>query len=217
MATKKQRAAAPPPPKRSIPIAGIAFALIGVILVAAIVLTGGDNDIPEQFGAVELEGPALERYPTGLASIADDPALGQAIPTVSGVDLDGNPMTIAADGVPKAIAFLAHWCTHCQAEVPRVTDWVAQTGGIPGTEIVAVTTSIDPLRGNYPPDAWLKDEAWPAVTMRDDNAGSAHLAYGAGGFPYWVFVNAGGEVVARTAGELDIATFESLLGLAASG
>jgi thiol-disulfide isomerase/thioredoxin len=214
----KSRQAASEPPKKSFPIVPVVFVAIGAILVAAIVFTGGDSDAGPQFGDVELSGAALARYPaSGFATIAEDPALGETIPTVTGSDLDGNEMTISADGTPKAIAFLAHWCNHCQAEVPRVTEWIDETGGVDGVELVAVTTSIDSVRGNYPPDKWLRDENWPAPTMRDDQGNSAHLSYGGGGFPYWVFVNGDGQVVARTAGQTDIGTLQGLMGLARDG
>jgi thiol-disulfide isomerase/thioredoxin len=203
--------------KRSIPIVAIAFVAIAAILVLAIVLTGGEADAGPQTGDVTVEGQALPVYPSqGFANLGDDPAIGQTIPSLSGVDLDGNPMSIGPGDGPMGIAFLAHWCGHCQAEVPRVAEWVAGGGGVEGVELMAVTTSIDRLRDNYPPDAWLEREDWPAPTMRDDEQGSAHFAYGAGGFPFWVFVNADGEVVARTAGQLDTPTLEGLLTLAGS-
>ena len=215
MATKTRQRPTPQPEGRSIPIAGIAFGVIGLILVLAIVLTGGDSDGETRFGEVAVDGAALPIFPTGgYPTFADDPAFGSTIPTITGEDLAGEPMTIGAEGGPRAIAFLAHWCNHCQAEVPRVTEWVEATGGVDGVEIVSVTTSMDPVRGNFPPDEWLEDEGWPADVMRDDENGAAHFAYGAGGFPYWVFVNGNGEVVARTAGQLEIETLQALMVLA---
>ncbi len=214
----KSRQPAPEPAKRSFPIVPVVFGVIAVILVGAIVFTGGESESGPQFGDIELEGAALPLYPSsGFQTIAEDPALGETIPSVSGVDIDGNDLTISADGTPKAIAFLAHWCNHCQAEVPRVTEWIEQTGGVEGVDLVAVTTSINSVRGNYPPDQWLRDENWPAPTLRDDQGNSTHLAFGAGGFPYWVFVNGSGEVVARTAGQTDIGTLQALMGLARDG
>ena len=215
--SKSRSAKSSAAPKRNIPVLGIVFVGIALIVVAAVVFTGGSSDTPEQTAPVEVVGDPLDLYPQGVASPTDDPAVGSEIPTLNGVNLDGGDMTISADGTPKGIAFLAHWCSHCQEEVPRVTEWVETTGGVDGVELVAVTTSIDSVRDNYPPDEWLREEGWPAETMRDDENGSAHLAYGGGGFPYWVFVNADGEVVGRTAGQLDSATLEAFLTLAREG
>jgi hypothetical protein len=46
----------------------------------------------------------------------------------------------------------------------------------------------------------------------DDAAGSVHSAYGAGPFPYWVFVNADGTVAFRAAGELGVEQLKQFLG-----
>jgi len=216
-ATRKQRPAgarSPESEKGGVPIVGIVFGVVAVILVAAIVLTGGGTDEEARYGTVEVIGENLAPYPVNLASIGDDPAIGSTIPTLDGEDLEGNAMSVSADGVAQGIVFLAHWCDHCQAEVPRVTDWIETTGGMEGVDIVSVTTSINPLRDNFPPDKWLERENWPADVLLDDEAGTAHVAFGAGGFPYWVFVDAGGKVVARTAGQLDIPTLEAFLALA---
>ena len=63
---------------------------------------------------------------------------------------------------------LAHWCPSCQAEVPRLVDYLDSTGMPEGVRIVALSTSIDAARPNYPPSAWLDREEWTAPTMIDD-------------------------------------------------
>ena len=45
----------------------------------------------------------------------------------------------------------------------------------------------------------------------DDSASSVFVAFGGGGFPYWVFLNADGSVAARVTGETDIPTLETLI------
>ena len=35
------------------------------------------------------------------------------------VGFDGAPLTIAPTGKPMLVVFLAHWCPHCNAEIPR--------------------------------------------------------------------------------------------------
>ena len=45
------------------------------------------------------------------------------VPTLTGQSLfDGSAMTIAPTGKPMAVVYLAHWCPHCQAEVPRIVE-----------------------------------------------------------------------------------------------
>ena len=99
------------------------------------------------------------------------------------------------------LLFLAHWCPHCQAEVPLVQDWV-DGGNLPAdVELISISTSIDPNRPNYPPDEWLRTEGWTAPVITDES-GAVADAYGLSAFPYWVFVNADGTVAGRLTGEL---------------
>ena len=160
----------------------------------------------EASGAPVISGAQLPDFqnPNGYA------AVGLAAPEVSGADFTGKQVRIAHDGRAKAIMFIAHWCPHCQAEVPLVEAWV-KAGGVPaGVDLVSVATSIDPTRPNYPPDAWLQREGW-TVPVIADPTNSVASAYGLTAFPYWVFIGPDGTVKARTAGELPVATLQSTL------
>src|SRR5690606_20257865 len=75
-------------------------------------------------------------------------------------------------------------------------------GGLPeGVDLVAVSTAADERRPNYPPAAWLDREGWTAPTLVDGD-GAAATASGGSAFPFFVAVDGGGTVVARTSGEL---------------
>ena len=39
-------------------------------------------------------------------------------------DFEGDAVAITNDGRPKIILLFAHWCPHCQNEVPVVTEWL---------------------------------------------------------------------------------------------
>jgi len=139
-----------------------------------------------------------------------DPAVGLAAPVVTGTDFQGKTVTIKHDGRPKAILFIAHWCPHCQAEVPLIEAWV-KAGGLPsGVDLISVPTSIDPTRPNYPPDAWLQREGWTVPVIVDPTNTVAH-AYGLTAFPYFVYVGADGKVKGREAGELPIDALQATL------
>lgn len=190
-------------------VAVVAFA--GIIAVALSQESGSDGG-DEETASVEISGDAL-------SSFNDEPAaaVGQPAPELSGTSIEGEPMSIENDGRPKVVAFLAHWCPHCQAEVPRLTAW-AEAGNAPDdVDIVAVSTNVSRVRDNFPPSDWLDDEGWPFPTMKDDAASSAHLAFGAGGFPYFVVVDADGNVVNRTSGELTEGQIEQLVEQARAG
>lgn len=163
------------------------------------------------FGLPDVSGVALPVF----QSAQEDSAVGLAAPTVTGQDFDGRSVTVGGSGNPTAIVFLAHWCSHCEAEVPRVQAWLDGGGGVSGVDIVSVVTSTDPARFNFPPSDWLEREGWTTPVIVDDQIGSVHMAFGRGGFPYWVFLEGDGRVAARSAGELDISALEDFLQLIA--
>ena len=185
-------------------IGGIAAAVLIALVVALAAgggddntTTGGGNADPATTGTVAVSGNPLPQF----TDTSDDPAVGMTLPTLEGNDQSGAPMTIGADGRPTMIMFVAHWCPHCQREVPVVQQWV-DDGRLPdGVDLVSVSTAIDPNRPNYPPDAWLADEGWTAPVLVDaDN--SAAQAVGLSAYPFFVAIDGDGTVVLRTTGEL---------------
>ena len=164
--------------------------------------SAGGSAVPT--GSAGSQGVVAEPTITGdplpeLPREGDDPAAGLPVPTVEGTDFTGKPVAISADGRPKVLLFLAHWCPHCQAEVPVIQEWV-NSGGLPdGVDLISVATGIDPNAPNYPPDAWLQREGWTAPVLVDPSNTVAQ-AYGLPAYPYFVFVGPDGKVVARTIG-----------------
>ena len=201
----KKPAVEAPKPKRNIPVFGIVIGAIAVLRVLAVTLTG--NSGQSEFGEPSVNGDFLPFF----QSTATDIAIGEQAPVVTGEDFSGEQVVIGEAGTPQAIVFLAHWCPHCQREVPRVQAWLDGGGGVEGVEIVSVATSINSARANYPPSEWLEREGWSADLVVDDTDSTVLQAYGAGGFPYWVFLNADGTVAARSAGELDVGQLEVFL------
>jgi thiol-disulfide isomerase/thioredoxin len=201
----------PPVDRWLVPAVGI-----GVIVVAAVLAIGLSNGQPAgaqsttppvasgsgQLAAgtaAEVVGEALPRFDAPVG----DPAVGRPAPEVAGTDLSGAATTIAADGRPKIVIFLAHWCDHCQAEVPVLQAWV-NAGGLPADiDLVSVVTAIDPGQPNYPPAAWLAREGWTVPVIVDPTDAVAD-AYGLSAFPFWTFIGADGTVRARATGELGI-------------
>jgi cytochrome c biogenesis protein CcmG, thiol:disulfide interchange protein DsbE len=166
-----------------------------------------------EYGAVEVEGTALPTAPTS----GTDPAVGTTIPTVKGITFDESSVTISPDGKPKVILAVAHWCPHCQAEVPRLQDWLDQNGMPADVELVAVATSNDPSRPNFPAAPWLRKEGWSVPTMLDDKESAAAQGLGVSGFPGFTVVDKDGKVVFRTSGEITMAQWEALLEAARTG
>ena len=164
--------------------------------------------VPE-YGDPTIQGQALPLMP--LSTTVDTSSSGLAAPEVIGQNFSGEEVRMADDGRAKAIVFLAHWCPHCQVEVPKVQAWIDGGGGVDGVDIYAVATGILPDRGNFPPSAWLETEGWSTPVLRDDATNSVWTAYGQGGFPFWTFVNADGTVALRKSGEMTIEQLEGIL------
>lgn len=198
-------------------IAAIAAIAVLGLLAVAIVATARDGTTAEQTAAVQLVGDRLTQLPD-QARITDpstDPEAGRQAPTLTATDFEGDEVVIGDDGRPKAIYFLAHWCPHCQEEVPVLQDLI-DGGRVPdGLDIYAVSTAVDVSRGNHPPEAWLEREGFSPPTVRDDASGSAFTAFGGTGFPYAVYLDADNQVVARSAGNLPPDAIVALWDLAA--
>lgn len=203
----RRRAPITPRPSRAPLVVGVLLlALVALAAVAAVALSStssGGLDEPAR-RAVVIEGSALPAF----TDPADDPAVGQPVPILSGTGLDGEPLRIGAGQGPMAIVLLAHWCSHCQAEVPVLVEYLASKGMPPGVRLVGLSSSIDPTRPNYPPSAWLEREGWSVPTLVDDASSRALAALGMTSFPGFVFVDADGRVVQRFTGEMRAATFE---------
>ena len=209
-------------------IAGGVAVVIVIALVAAIAITsksdssGGSGagaagtvvPVPAiSVGEVTVTGTPVAQAVDGSA----DPAIGKPVPQVAGQQFDGTKLTIPAAGTPKIVMFVAHWCPHCQKEVPELSKHWAQVGLPSGVDLYAVATSTSESKPNFPPGKWLRNENWPVRTIADDTNGSAANAYGVTGFPYFVAVDAQGNVVLRMSGEITLDQFQQLVDAAKSG
>ena len=173
--------------------------------------SGTASDAPPPSGGIVLEGDPLPEY----AGPTDDPAVGLPIPTVSATGMDGQPVSIGP-GKPTIVLFLAHWCPHCQREVPLVQDWVDAGGLPPEVDLIAVSTAFDPSAPNYPPADWLAREGWTAPTIEDPDREIA-TAYGLSAFPYWVIADATGAVQLRLTGEQTVEQLDAIVEILISG
>jgi cytochrome c biogenesis protein CcmG/thiol:disulfide interchange protein DsbE len=182
--------------------------------IAAIVIAGGDDD---SSGTVEADAVPVEVSGDPLAPFEgpDDPAIGQPFPAVSGTGLDGEPLAITSEGA-KLVVYVAHWCPHCQREVPVIQEWVDR-GNLPDdVELAGVSTAIHPNRDNYPPSDWFEEEGWTATTLIDPDDAAAQAA-GLSVFPFFVAVNEDGTVAQRGSGELTEAQLTALVESIADG
>lgn len=193
---------------RMVTAIGAVVALAVVVGVGFLLVQGSDASLGVD--AAIAEGTALPTVPQA----GEDTAIGITAPVVEGQDPDGGAVTIGGEGTAQAVVFVAHWCPHCQEEMPLIADWVADGQLADGVELVAVSTLHDPARPNWPPDEWLEAEAFPGEVLVDGD-GTAAEAWGLSGTPMWVFTDADGTVVARSSGQIDADRFAEASALAA--
>jgi cytochrome c biogenesis protein CcmG, thiol:disulfide interchange protein DsbE len=216
MATTKQKSGAVAAARKKGPPwlwIGVA-AVVLVLLVAAIVSSGGSGGKKSKSSAAGLQQTRpVTVTGTPLASLpssGDDPAVGKQIPEVKGQSFDGTPVDIGNDGRPKLVLFVAHWCPHCQREVPLLSGYLKSHPLPAGVDLYTVATATSSARPNYPPSAWLSKVGWKAPTMADSDDGKAANGFGLSAFPYFVAVDGSGKVVARTTGEITTDDFAAL-------
>lgn len=207
VAEKKRAAEAAERARRNRIILWGGLAVVVVIaVVVAVVASGGGNDSATatkfETAPVKVTGTPLPQYDD---TKSPDPGVGDTIPELQGRSVGGGtPVTIgpaSGDGEPQAIVFVAHWCPHCQAEVPRLVA-LAKQGVFDGVKVSAVATATSENADNFPPSAWLKRVGWPFPVLADSPDGTAAKAYGLSAFPYFVLVDKDGKVAGRATGEV---------------
>lgn len=196
-----------------------AIVLVVALAGLAVLLAGGDDEssggvlAPDETAEVTGGGDVEENRPVTLTDGAPLPALardgspdagiGMATPVIEGATFGGEAMSVggATDG-PTLYVYLAHWCPHCNDEIPELIE-LRNRDGIPeGMNVVAVSTGVDPSGPNYPPSQWLVDRNWPTdwPVMADSADSEAFAFNGGGGFPYLMVVDDDGTLLDRASG-----------------
>ncbi len=186
---------------------GLVLAIVAAFIVA-IVLSQSKSTAAEIGPKVKVSGQPLSAY---VGPDKPDTAIGQQVPEVSGHSLSGKSLTIGKPGQPTVYAFLAHWCPHCQAEVPVLVQLHKSKNWPSNVALQGIATATNTLRDNYPPSNWLSNENWPGQVLADDKSGGAGQTFGLTGYPYLVFVDKDGKLAGRTSGEVPQAELQTLV------
>ena len=168
----------------------------------------------QQNGPITIEGEVLDPFESSL----EDLAVGQTAPVISGEGFDGTPITVGGPTENTTlVVFLAHWCPHCNDEIPELIA-LEEAGDLPeGLDVIGVSTAVDETRENYPPSEWVVTKGWPWSMMADDEELTAIKAYGGTSFPFAVLLDADGVVLARRAGSATAAETKAFLDAALAG
>ena len=186
-------------------VGGVIAAVIAIAAIVAISASSKKDQLAvgtvQEFSEVAVTGDALPAFDSAANP---DPAVGMTAPTLTGKSFTGNVVTTESTGTPTLTIFLAHWCPHCQREVPLLVEW-EKSGKMPaGIDIVAVATGTDSANPNYPPSEWLAREnfpaTWPVMADSADKVGGD--AFGLSGYPYFVLIGGDGKVLWRASGEV---------------
>lgn len=142
----------PPAPSRPWGVVWAGLAIVGIAAIVSILLSNGDGGATAaQTAPVTVADEALPPW----SEASGDVAIGASPPRVEGASFTGAPVTIDPNDGPMGIVFLAHWCPHCQNEVAELREWLATNELPAGSDLVTVSTWVDPDRPNYPPSTWL--------------------------------------------------------------
>ena len=179
-------------------IAGVIVLVIGLAVAIGVTLSSEPLDAGLPEGEVTISGDALPEF-AGQNDM--DIASGLPAPLFSAPNENSEIVSLDKNGNAKALLFLAHWCGYCQTEVPVIQNLINTVGVPNGVEIIAIATSIDRGRENYPPQKWLSDEGWSETQIYDLNR-EIGTAYGINAFPYWVFLDKDLNVVVRQTGNI---------------
>ena len=179
-------------------IAGGILLVIGFAIAVGVTLSTEPNTAGLPEGEVTVSGDPL---PVFAGENDDNVSIGLPAPTFSAPNENSEIISLEKNGNAKALIFLAHWCGFCQDEVPSVQEWVDTIGVPEGVEIIAIATSIDRARDNYPPQKLLEREGWSETQIYDLDR-TIGDAYGLTAFPYWVFLDNELNVKARRTGNL---------------
>ena len=187
-------------------VGAIIAIVIGGAAIVAITSSGSDSASTtgsiSEFSDITVSGEALPSFDS--VSTATETAIGLPAPVVSGKGFTGTEITTDGAGTPTLLVFLAHWCPHCQREVPLLVEWEKDGKTPTGVDVIAVATGTDPANPNFPPSEWLAREEFPALwpVIADSADKKAANAFGLSGYPYFVLVDAQGNVFKRLSGEI---------------
>jgi thiol-disulfide isomerase/thioredoxin len=69
-----------------------------------------------------------------------DPAVGMTAPVLRGASFDATPVFFGGDGKATLVVFVAHWCLHCQRELPVLASWLEDGKLSPSVSLSVVST-----------------------------------------------------------------------------
>ncbi|MFM8870459.1 MAG: TlpA family protein disulfide reductase [Actinomycetota bacterium] len=208
----------------------IGFAVAASVVSAGVVaiVTSGSNDstststtmsstnttgVDGAVGPGETQPVTYDDTLPMFDSETNDVAVGKDAPALLMHAFNGQRMTIdpGVDKKPMMLVFLAHWCPHCNAEIPVLNEWNKQ-GLVPDDlNVIGITTGTRSDQPNYPPSKWVEAMEWPWAALPDSDKNEAAYAYGVTGFPTFVLIGSDGMVKYRGSGEKSVEEIDAIV------
>jgi cytochrome c biogenesis protein CcmG, thiol:disulfide interchange protein DsbE len=135
------------------------------------------------------------------------PLIGQLVPPVAGVTMDGDDFDIdELRGQWVVVNFFAHWCAPCRVEHPEFVAFAERHGATGEASIVSVAFDDEPEDARAFFDELGGD--WPVLADRTAGIG---IDFGVTGVPETYLVAPDGTVVAKWISTVDAATLEATI------
>lgn len=199
---KKGAKAAPKPAKRNWAFPAIIAAVVLVGIVIVLIAALGKEDTPASDITLAGGGPG-DAAP--VLTVEGGPTeQGQAAPSISGVDMyTGRTVSLQEmQGKPTLLTVWAHWCPHCQKELPIIQQLSQEQAGNFNFLTVSTSAGSQPAAGQYAtPATLMKTQGITMPSLRDDGT-KAMQALGAEGFPTLLMIDADGNAVGKASGEM---------------
>lgn len=166
-------------------------------------------------GHVTVTGTAIPELPQDGA----DPAISCIAPIIDGQSFAGEPMRVGGATDKPTLVFLgAHWCPHCNEELPKVLEWAKANDIDAKADMVLISTGVQKNQANYPPKAWIADTLhWDLPALADNIDGDAARAFGLTAYPMLVVLDTAGMVQFRAIGAFDLDDLTPLVDKLAKG
>lgn len=201
--SKKRKGAkpAPKPAKRNWAFPAIIAAVILVGVAIVVIAAMGKDDTTTSDVALAGGGPGDAATVLTAEGTAEQ---GQPAPSISGQDMyTGRQVSLQEmKGKPTLVTAWAHWCPHCQKELPIIQQLSKEEAGNFNFLTVSTSAGSQPASAQYAtPATLMQTQGITMPSLRDDGTKGAQ-ALGVEGFPTLLMVDENGIVVGKASGEL---------------